>query len=148
MRVSEQIRARREQLGVTVRELAKRAKVSEQAVRHWEGGRSFPGKATARRVESALSFTIDWTEGKSTQGRPVGANALIGQEDVELLLVLVRLPPPVKKMFADLASAFVLSHKPRPRTADITEEQKNAVEEGGEQQRAKRTTGRQRNAQS
>ena len=130
MRVPEQIRARREQLAITVRELAKRVRVSEQAVRHWEAGRSFPSKATARLVEAALSFTIDWTEGKAVQGRPVGANALIGQGDVELLLLLVRLPANVKKHFAALASEYVALHSPRPAQAEETttsEELPNAV---------------------
>lgn len=106
MKVNEQIRARREQLGLTVARVAKRAGVSEQAVRYWEAGRSVPRKEALRVLQEILNFTIDWTEGKAS-GRPVGASALFDQSDVELLLLLCRLPPHVKGMIGELASEIL-----------------------------------------
>lgn len=123
MKVNDQIRARREQLGISVRELAEAVQVSEQAVRHWESGRSSPGKLKARDVERELSFTIDWTEGATDRGRPVGASALISQGDLELMLVMVQLPPEVKHLFVEMARQFIESRrgKPRPSFAEKVE---------------------------
>lgn len=102
MKVSEQIRARREQLGLTIDDLARRLEVSGQAVRHWENGRSFPGKGKAAALESALSMTLDWTEG----ARPVQSNnamsALVNHADIDLLLLICRLPPQAKQLISDL----------------------------------------------
>jgi transcriptional regulator with XRE-family HTH domain len=103
MKIGEQIRARREQLGVSVNELANRAGVSAQAVRYWESSRSFPGKSKAPGVEAALSFTLDWTEGKRVNPAQPQMASLVEREDVELLLVLGRLPEPFKKLIGDLA---------------------------------------------
>lgn len=103
MKIGEQIRARREQLGVSVNELANRAGVSAQAVRYWESSRSFPGKSKAPGVEAALSFTLDWTEGKRVNPAQPQMASLVNREDVELLLVLGRLPEPFKKLIGDLA---------------------------------------------
>ena len=103
MQIKDQIRARREQLGISVAELAKRVGVSGQAIRHWESGRSFPGKSKAPSVETALSFTLDWTEGrKATAAQPQMA-ALIEQGDIDLLLLLCRLPAPFKALLTELA---------------------------------------------
>lgn len=102
MKVKDQIRLRREQLGVSVSELAKRLKVSAQAVRYWEAGRSFPGKAKTSALESALSFSIDWTEGARSDSKRLPAQSLIDPGDVELLLQIARLPPPAKALVASL----------------------------------------------
>ena len=105
MQIKDQIRARREQLGISVQELAKRVGVSGQAIRHWESGRSFPGKSKAPSVETALSFTLDWTEGrKATAAQPQMAS-LIEQGDIDLLLLLCRLPAPYKALLTGLAQA-------------------------------------------
>jgi transcriptional regulator with XRE-family HTH domain len=105
MQIKDQIRARREQLGISVQELAKRVGVSGQAIRHWESGRSFPGKSKAPSVEAALSFTLDWTEGrKATAAQPQMAS-LIEQGDIDLLLLLCRLPAPYKALLTGLAQA-------------------------------------------
>jgi transcriptional regulator with XRE-family HTH domain len=105
MKVGEQIRARREKQGLTIAQFAKRLDVSEQAVRYWESGRSAPRRQALRSLEAALNFTIDWTEGKS--GRPMGAAGLIDQADVELLLLICRLPPEMKHLLAELAGELV-----------------------------------------
>lgn len=103
MQIKDQIRARREQLGISVGELAKRVGVSGQAIRHWESGRSFPGKSKAPAVESALSLTLDWTEGRRADAAQPQMAALVQQEDMDLLMLLCRLPAPFKALLAELA---------------------------------------------
>lgn len=102
MKVKDQLKIRREQLGVTVNELAKRLGVSAQAVRHWENGRSFPGKSKTAALETALSFSIDWTEGARAANPKMPASSLINPNDVTLLLQIARLPPPAKALIANL----------------------------------------------
>lgn len=107
MKIKDQIRARREQLGVTVNELANRVGVSSQAIRYWESGRSFPGKSKAPLVESALSFVLDWTEGKKAAAIKPQMAALVAQEDIDLLLLLSRLPVSFKELIASVAQAHL-----------------------------------------
>lgn len=102
MKVKDQLKVRREQLGISVNELAKRLGVSAQAVRHWENGRSFPGKSKTAALETALSFNIDWTEGARAAAQRPQAASLIDPNDVELLLKIARLPPPAKALFGSL----------------------------------------------
>lgn len=107
MKIKDQVRARREQLGVTIEGLAKRVGVSHQAVRHWEAGRSFPGKSKAPKLEEALSFRLDWTEGvKSRLERP-DITSLLDQEDIDILLVIRKLPASVKKIIEGFARAYM-----------------------------------------
>lgn len=107
MKIKDQIKARREQLGVTIDELARRVGVSHQAVRHWESGRSFPGKGKAPALEDALTFRLDWTEGvQSRLDRPDIA-ALLDQEDIDILLVIRKLPESVKKIITEFAEAYL-----------------------------------------
>lgn len=114
MKVKDQLKIRREQLGISVNELAKRLGVSGQAIRHWESGRSFPGKSKTTALETALSFSIDWTEGARTTGQKVAPGSLIDPNDVELLLKIARLPPPAKALFGSLVDLHL-----------------NALDEGG-----------------
>ena len=97
MRVKDQLKVRREQLGISVNELAKRLGVSAQAIRHWENGRSFPGKSKTEALETALGFHLDWTEGARAAGQRPSATSLIDPSDVELLLKIARLPPPASR---------------------------------------------------
>lgn len=106
MKVKEQIRTRREQLGMSVEELSKRIGVSHQAVRHWESGRSFPGKSKAPDVEAALSFRIDWTEGiQSRLDRPAAVE-LMDADDIDMLIHIRKLPPNIKRIMSALAEAY------------------------------------------
>lgn len=105
MKVASQIKARMEQLGVSVPELSKRLKCSQQTVRYWMTGRNLPKKARATALEEALSFSIDWSEGSRQAGRP-SAQALMDQNDVELLLKISRLPVRVKVILGTLADAI------------------------------------------
>jgi transcriptional regulator with XRE-family HTH domain len=102
MKVKDQLRTRRQQLGISVNELAGRMGVSAQAVRYWESGRSFPGKAKTSALESALSIRIDWTEGARAAAKRPQVASLIDPDDVELLLQIARLPPPAKALVASL----------------------------------------------
>ncbi|MBU3577514.1 helix-turn-helix transcriptional regulator [Polynucleobacter sp. UK-Kesae-W10] len=106
MKVSEQIQARREQLGISINELAKRLEVSGQAVRHWESGRSFPGKSKTVALESILGMSIDWTEGVRSKSAKSPISTLVNQGDIDLLLLICRLPPQAK----DLIQQFVSMH--------------------------------------
>ena len=106
MKIKDQIRSRREQLEMEMGELARRVGVTEQAVRHWESGRSFPGKSKAHLVEDALSITLDWTEGVSRRETSTAAS-LINHADIELLVTLCKLPVGVKLLFAKLAQAYI-----------------------------------------
>jgi transcriptional regulator with XRE-family HTH domain len=102
MKVKDQLRTRRQQLGISVNELAGRMGVSAQAVRYWESGRSFPGKAKTSALEGALSMRIDWTEGARDAAKRPQVASLIDPDDVELLLQIARLPPPAKALVASL----------------------------------------------
>lgn len=107
MKIKDQIRTRREQLGVTIDELGRRVGVSHQAVRYWESGRSFPGKSKAPKLEDALSFRLDWTEGvRSRTGRP-DITALLDQEDIEIMLTIRKLPPVVKQHLGEMAKLYM-----------------------------------------
>lgn len=138
MQIKDQIRARREQLGISVAELAKRVGVSGQAIRHWESGRSFPGKSKAPSVETALSFTLDWTEGRKASAAQPQMAALIEQGDIDLLLLLCRLPAPFKALLTELAQAqlgaivgkregFSAKETEQPKSAFSRKERNNAA---------------------
>ena len=103
MQIKDQIRSRREGLGLDMLQLAKRVGVTEQAVRHWESGRSYPGKRKMHDVEQALSFSLDWTEGVKPAGEGKTAAAMIDQGDVNLLLVICKLPLAAKELLGSLA---------------------------------------------
>jgi transcriptional regulator with XRE-family HTH domain len=102
MKVKDQIRTRREQLGMSVDELARRLEVSGQAVRHWESGRSFPGKSKAGVLEAALSITLDWTEGARPASSGNAIAALVNHADIDLLLLICQLPEQAKQLIRDL----------------------------------------------
>lgn len=103
MKIKDQIRARREQLGVSIVQLAERLGVTDQAVRYWEAGRSNPGKRMAQRLEEQLDFSLDWTEGARHSGDRSTINALIDQNDIDLLLLICRLPFDAKNLLGEFA---------------------------------------------
>lgn len=106
MKIKEQIRSRREALGLSMAELAALVGVTETAVRHWESGRSFPGKSKMRAVENALGFVIDWHEGIPPQGEKPTAIAMMDEHDIELMMEISRLP----KKFKDAIREMVQAH--------------------------------------
>lgn len=107
MKIKDQIRSRRESLGMDMLQLARRVGVTEQAVRHWESGRSYPGKSKMHLLETALSFVLDWTEGLKPVGEGKTAAAMIDEGDVSLLLVICKLPLRVKTLLGELAQAHL-----------------------------------------
>lgn len=103
MRIKDQIRIRREALGMDMHELAQRVGVTEQAVRHWENGRSYPSKAKTRLLEQALSFSMDWSEGENPVTEGKTAAAMVDKDDVDLLLTICRLPLRAKQVMSEFA---------------------------------------------
>lgn len=112
MKVKDQLRLRMEELGVSVKELSERLDVSDQTVRHWLSGRSFPGKGKTAALNLALNFVIDYSEGRSPSS-PAGGDsggATVGslqQTDIETLMAITRMPPDLKLMFCRMAQAVV-----------------------------------------
>ncbi|MEO8297081.1 MAG: helix-turn-helix transcriptional regulator [Burkholderiales bacterium] len=103
MKIKDQIRSRREKLGMSALELANRSEVSETAVRWWESGRSSPSRRKAKLLEVALSFQLDWTEGAAPAGSAATAASSIDPTDVELLLSICRLPHDAKQLMSQLS---------------------------------------------
>ena len=104
MRIKDQIRIARERKGWTLKQLADSVGVTEQAVRHWEDGRSNPGKSKAPAVEEALGIVIDWTEGRAAvrAGGGTTAAAMVDQSDMELFFAIARLPLESKQCITEL----------------------------------------------
>ena len=105
MKVGDQIRVRMEALEMTYRELASRCEVTEQTCRFWTMGRNAPKKNRIQAVERALSFKIDFSEGKS-QGPTVSEN--LEATDIEMFLRLRKLPPTTRMIFEKMINEFML----------------------------------------
>lgn len=103
MKIGEQIKTRREELKMTIKELADRVGVTPQSIRNWERGqRQQPRPENYKALQRALSFRLDLSEG----GQPIesqGGGVMMAQGDVDLLLVIARLPPQAKRLFDELA---------------------------------------------
>lgn len=95
MLVKDQLQVRMDQLKVSVNELAKRIGVSNQSVRHWLSGRSFPGKRHLPALEKALSFRLDFSEGDTPAASPT-VESTLQKKDIELFLKISRLAPEMK----------------------------------------------------
>lgn len=107
MKIKDQIRTRREQLGVTLDELGRRVGVSHQAVRYWEAGRSYPSKRVSGKLEDALSFRLDWTEGVRSRTERPDITSLLDSEDIEIMMVIRKLPPVVKQHLGEMAELYM-----------------------------------------
>ncbi|HOW46102.1 MAG TPA: helix-turn-helix transcriptional regulator [Rubrivivax sp.] len=133
MQIKDQIRVRREALGMDMHQLAMRVGVTEQAVRHWESGRSYPSKSKIRLIEEALSFTMDWSEGANPVAEGRTAAAMVDPKDVDLLLVICKLPLRAKNLLGDLArmhlEAVERSRPEPPPSADPLAAARTAVAE-------------------
>jgi transcriptional regulator with XRE-family HTH domain len=92
--VKDQLRLRMEQLKITVPQVAKAIGVSNQSVRHWLSGRSFPGKRHVPALEKYLSFKIDFSEGAVSPGPTV--ETALERTDIELFLLISKVPAPMK----------------------------------------------------
>ena len=100
MEIKDQLRIQMERLSIPVSELARRVGVSQQSVRYWLIGRSFPGKAKTQLLERELSFKLDYSEGEIVQGPTVEAS--LRQTDIETFIDFQNLPPEMKLLISQL----------------------------------------------
>jgi len=111
MKVKDQLRLQMERMHVSVKELSERLDVSDQTVRHWLSGRSFPGKSKTAALDQALNFKIDYSEGAvptlPSDGRPEAPSVGLSRTDIETLMAISRMPPDLKLMLCRLAEAIV-----------------------------------------
>lgn len=105
MEVKDQIRMRMEALDMSFKELANRCDVTEQTCRFWTMGRNAPKKNRIQAVERALSFKIDFSEGKS-QGPTVSEN--LEASDIEMFLRLRKLPASTRVVFEKMINEFMV----------------------------------------
>lgn len=119
MEIKQQIRLRREKLGLSVKDLADMVGVSTTAVRYWESGRNDPNKTQGDALEKAMSFALDWNEGKQVD--VTGVAALVDSADRDLLVMISSLPAGAKalitemvRMHLDAVNALRDAGKPLP----------------------------------
>lgn len=60
MAFNEQLRARRQELGLTQKELANAAGLGVRAIAYLEGGQRYPTADTARKLAEALNTSVDY----------------------------------------------------------------------------------------
>lgn len=118
MLVKDQLRVRMDQLGISVTELAKRLEVSNQSVRHWLTGRSFPGKRHVPQLERELSFKLDFSEGNTPHVTPT-VDATLQQTDIELFIKISKLPADMKLVVKDLVDTMYMRMTPEPAPAPV-----------------------------
>ena len=104
-----------EELKIPVSELAKRVGVSPQSVRFWLQGRSYPGKAKAALVESALSFKLNYS-GSDGPGQTVSEG--LRQTDIETFMLIQQMPEELKTAFSRMAKDIVRCVKSGNQSAD------------------------------
>jgi transcriptional regulator with XRE-family HTH domain len=104
MLVKDQLKVRMDQLEMPVNELAKRIGVSNQTIRHWLNGRNYPTKKHIPDLEKALSMRLDFSEGVGAH-RPT-ADATLEKADIEIFLLISRMPPEMKSPLLNLAKAM------------------------------------------
>lgn len=110
MKVKDQLRLQMEKMKISVKELSERLDVSDQTVRHWLSGRSFPGKSKTAALDRALNFKIDYSEGASAGAGPDDApltNGGLHHTDIAALLAISRMPPAIKLAYCQLAEEIV-----------------------------------------
>ncbi len=62
------IRTARSRAGLTLRELAARARTSHSAIASYEAGRKTPSTATLNRIVEAAGFALDWELHRRVRG--------------------------------------------------------------------------------
>lgn len=107
MKIKDQIKTRREQLGITILELARRCGVSHQSIRHWESGRSYPSKRISGKLEDALSLRLDWTEGVKWRTERPDITSVLDKEDVDVMMTIRKLPSQMKLQLARIAELYL-----------------------------------------
>lgn len=108
MDVKDQLRIRMEQLKVSVNELAKQCGVSNQSVRHWLNGRSYPGKKHIPEIEKRLSMKLDFSPGTSA-GLPT-ADATLQVADLQVFLKFSRLTNEEKRFVSMMVDLMIAQH--------------------------------------
>ena len=103
MLIKDQIRMAREAKGMEMSDLAMQVGVTKQSVYHWENGRSYPSKYKKDAVEQALGIRLDWSEGANALTNGKTAASMMEQTDVDLFLVLCKLPLRAKEAMSELA---------------------------------------------
>ena len=106
MDIKDQIKIRMDELGIKPPELGRRVGVSAQSVRFWLAGRSFPGKAKTALLENALSFKLNFSEGRNEFSTTVEDG--LHETDIKTFLALTKLPPQFKHMLSALAQELVV----------------------------------------
>lgn len=124
MKVSEQIRMHRERLDMTLSELGRRLDVSPAAIRHWETGRSMPGRKMFAAIEEVFGTKIDWTGGQGVEESDAVNDAMLHLDDYTRVTLrsLLSMDLDSRRAFAVLAQAHAdlitrseLAHsEPRP----------------------------------
>jgi len=136
MEIKQQIRLRREKLGLSVKELADMVGVSTTAVRYWEAGRNDPNKTQGEALEKAMSFSLDWNEGKQVD--VTGVAALVDSADRDLLAMISSLPAGAKalitemvRMHLDAVNALRDAGKPLPPSSSgLVRDEARTVQRG------------------
>lgn len=100
MEVKDQIAARRAVLRMSRLDLADAMGVTEQAVRHWESGRSYPTKSKMAQLEQVLQCKLAWTG--EVQGEAANAGDFFRREDIEAIQLLASLPAEDRQRYVEL----------------------------------------------
>lgn len=105
--VKDQIRSRMGELEVTAAELGRRIGVTAQTVRCWINGRNFPNKKLTSKIDNALTFKLDYSEGATEHTNTVSDS--IQKSHTDALVAINKLPPSVQLLFHELAKAYAQS---------------------------------------
>lgn len=105
MKISDQIRTRREALDLTIVELARQLDVSDQAVRYWENGRNPPSRKMMPAIEKALGITLDPREMHADPAFPTAASGL-SKDVLDLALKIQQLPVGPRRAITALVGAY------------------------------------------
>lgn len=100
MEVKDQLRVRMDQLQVGVGELAKYCGVSNQSVRHWLSGRSYPGKRHIPQIEKRLNIKLDFSP--DTPSSVPTTESTLQAQDIALFMKISKLAPEFKVSISHL----------------------------------------------
>ncbi|WP_370906250.1 helix-turn-helix domain-containing protein [Citrobacter koseri] len=96
----ERIRARRKDLKLTQRALAKLVKVAHVTISQWETGDSEPGGKNLFALSNALQCSPTWIlygDESATPGEPVDTPPVLDERETELLSLFSALPESEKE---------------------------------------------------
>ncbi|HBR2946670.1 TPA: helix-turn-helix domain-containing protein [Klebsiella pneumoniae] len=96
----ERIRARRKELNLTQRSLAKLVKVAHVTISQWETGDSEPGGKNLFALSNALQCNPTWIlygDESTTPGEPVTSPQPLDERETELLSLFSALPESEKE---------------------------------------------------